>query len=550
MKFLKRGVALALLAAFALASQPAQAYEKDKTYKITILHTNDHHGHFWRSEYGEYGLAAQKTLVDSIRKEVAQEGGSVLLLSGGDINTGVPESDLQDAEPDFRGMNLIGYDAMAVGNHEFDNPLTVLRQQEKWAKFPFLSANIYQKSTGERLFKPWAIFTRQDIKIAVIGLTTDDTAKIGNPEYFTDIEFRKPAEEAKVVIQELNMNEKPDVIIATTHMGHYDNGDHGSNAPGDVEMARSLPAGSLAMIVGGHSQDPVCMASENKKQANYVPGTPCAPDKQNGIWIVQAHEWGKYVGRADFEFRNGEMKMVNYQLIPVNLKKKVTWDNGKSERVLYTSEIAENPQMLSLLTPFQNKGKAQLEVKIGSVNGLLEGDRSKVRFVQTNMGRVILAAQIARTGADFGVMSGGGIRDSIEAGDITYKSVLKVQPFGNIVVYADMSGKEVVDYLTAVAQMKPDSGAYPQFANVSFVAKEGKLIDLKIKGEPVDPAKTYRMATLSFNATGGDGYPRIDNKPGYVNTGFIDAEVLKEFIQHNSPLDAAAFAPKGEVSWL
>lgn len=550
MKFLKRGVALALLAAFALASQPAQAYEKDKTYKITILHTNDHHGHFWRSEYGEYGLAAQKTLVDSIRKEVAQEGGSVLLLSGGDINTGVPESDLQDAEPDFRGMNLIGYDAMAVGNHEFDNPLTVLRQQEKWAKFPFLSANIYQKSTGERLFKPWAIFTRQDIKIAVIGLTTDDTAKIGNPEYFTDIEFRKPAEEAKVVIQELNMNKKPDVIIATTHMGHYDNGDHGSNAPGDVEMARSLPAGSLAMIVGGHSQDPVCMASENKKQANYVPGTPCAPDKQNGIWIVQAHEWGKYVGRADFEFRNGEMKMVNYQLIPVNLKKKVTWDNGKSERVLYTPEIAENPQMLSLLTQFQNKGKAQLEVKIGSVNGLLEGDRSKVRFVQTNMGRVILAAQIARTGADFGVMSGGGIRDSIEAGDITYKSVLKVQPFGNIVVYADMSGKEVVDYLTAVAQMKPDSGAYPQFANVSFVAKEGKLTDLKIKGEPVDPAKTYRMATLSFNATGGDGYPRIDNKPGYVNTGFIDAEVLKEFIQQNSPLDAAAFAPKGEVSWL
>lgn len=550
MKFLKRGVALALLAAFALTTQPAQAYEKDKTYKITILHTNDHHGHFWRSEYGEYGLAAQKTLVDSIRKEVAQEGGSVLLLSGGDINTGVPESDLQDAEPDFRGMNLIGYDAMAVGNHEFDNPLTVLRQQEKWAKFPFLSANIYQKSTGERLFKPWAIFTRQDIKIAVIGLTTDDTAKIGNPEYFTDIEFRKPAEEAKVVIQELNMNEKPDVIIATTHMGHYDNGDHGSNAPGDVEMARSLPAGSLAMIVGGHSQDPVCMASENKKQVNYVPGTPCAPDKQNGIWIVQAHEWGKYVGRADFEFRNGEMKMVNYQLIPVNLKKKVTWDNGKSERVLYTPEIAENPQMLLLLTPFQNKGKAQLEVKIGSVNGLLEGDRSKVRFVQTNMGRGILAAQIARTGADFGVMSGGGIRDSIEAGDITYKSVLKVQPFGNIVVYADMSGKEVVDYLTAVAQMKPDSGAYPQFANVSFVAKEGKLTELKIKGEPVEPAKTYRMATLSFNATGGDGYPRIDNKPGYVNTGFIDAEVLKEFIQQNSPLDAAAFTPKGEVSWL
>ncbi|BBP18345.1 hypothetical protein VEE70_31530 [Escherichia coli] len=108
MKLLQRGVALALLTTFTLASETALAYEQDKTYKITVLHTNDHHGHFWRNEYGEYGLAAQKTLVDGIRKEVAAEGGSVLLLSGGDINTGVPESDLQDAEPDFRGMNLVG----------------------------------------------------------------------------------------------------------------------------------------------------------------------------------------------------------------------------------------------------------------------------------------------------------------------------------------------------------------------------------------------------------------------------------------------------------
>ncbi|MCE0800228.1 bifunctional UDP-sugar hydrolase/5'-nucleotidase UshA [Buttiauxella sp. S04-F03] len=549
MKFVVKGVTAALFIAVGLTSASALAWEKDKTYNITILHTNDHHGHFWRNEHAEYGLAAQKTLVDSIRKEVAEKGGSVLLLSGGDINTGVPESDLQDAEPDFRGMNLIGYDAMAIGNHEFDKPLTVLRQQEKWAKFPLLSANIYQKSTGERLFKPWAIFKPQDIKIAVIGLTTDDTAKIGNPENFTDIEFRKPAEEAKLVIQELQSTEKPDVLIAATHMGHYDNGDHGSNAPGDVEMARSLPAGALTMIVGGHSQDPVCMASENKKQVDYVPGTPCAPDQQNGIWIVQAHEWGKYVGRADFEFRNGEMKLVHYQLIPINLKKKITYDNGESERVLYTPQIPENQQMLSLLTPFQNKGQAQLNVKVGSVNGHLEGDRSKVRFVQTNLARLLLAAQMDRTGADFAVMSGGGIRDSIETGDITYKDVLKVQPFGNTVVYTDMTGKEVTEYLSAVAQKKPDSGAYPQFANVSFVATATGLQDLKIKGEPVDPAKTYRMATLNFNASGGDGYPAIDKKPGYVNTGFVDAEVLKQYIEKNSPLDVNAYEPKGEVSW-
>ncbi|UTO02508.1 bifunctional UDP-sugar hydrolase/5'-nucleotidase UshA [Serratia nematodiphila] len=547
MRFSLKTTACALAVSLTLLSGAASAWEKDKTYAITILHTNDHHGHFWQNDHGEYGLGAQKTLVDGIRREVAAQGGSLLLLSGGDINTGVPESDLQDAEPDFRGMNLVGYDAMAIGNHEFDNPLSVLRQQEKWATFPLLSANIYQKSTGQRLFKPYALFDKQGIKIAVIGLTTDDTAKIGNPEYFTDMEFRVPAQEAKQVVEQLRKDEKPDVIIAATHMGHYDNGEHGSNAPGDVEMARSLPAGYLDMIVGGHSQDPVCMAGDNRKQPDYVPGTPCSPDRQNGTWIVQAHEWGKYVGRADFEFRNGELKLVHYQLIPVNLKKKVEKADGTSERVYYTRQIAEDPAMMKLLTPFQDKGKAQLDVKIGSVNGKLEGDRSKVRFVQTNLARVMLAAQRERADADFAVMSGGGVRDSIESGDITYKNVLKVQPFGNTLVHVDMKGSEVEQYLAVVANMKPDSGAYAQFANVSLVADGKGVSEVKINGQPLQADKTYRMATLNFNALGGDGYPKLDGLPSYVNTGFIDAEVLKQYIEKHSPLDAAAYEPKGEI---
>ncbi|MCO7260807.1 bifunctional UDP-sugar hydrolase/5'-nucleotidase UshA [Dickeya zeae] len=547
MHFSVKSLGCLIAVTLAVSSSAALAWEKDKTYNITILHTNDHHGHFWHNDYGEYGLAAQKTLVDQIRQDVIAKGGSVLLLSGGDINTGVPESDLQDAEPDFRGMNLVGYDAMAVGNHEFDNPLTVLRQQEKWAHFPLLSANIYQKSTNKRLFKPYALFDRQGVKIAVIGLTTDDTAKIGNPEYFHDIEFRKPADEAKKVVEQLRKKEKPDVIIAATHMGHYDNGEHGSNAPGDVEMARSLPAGYLDMIVGGHSQDPVCMASENKKQVNYVPGTPCAPDRQNGTWIVQAHEWGKYVGRADFTFRNGELALTHYQLIPVNLKKKVEKADGTSERVYYTQEISQNPDMVKLLTPFQEKGKAQLDVKVGSVNGRLEGDRNKVRFVQTNLARVLLSAQLERAKADFAVMSGGGVRDSIESGDMTYKTLLKVQPFGNTLVYADLKGSEVEKYLAVVANKKVDSGGYAQFLNVSLQADGTGVKNVKIKGEPLQSDKVYRIATLSFNATGGDGYPKLSELPGYVNTGFVDAEVLRQYVEDHSPLQAADYEPKGEI---
>ncbi|WP_029859444.1 metallophosphoesterase, partial [Vibrio parahaemolyticus] len=293
---IKTALSAAILASLAgCASQPAHEWNSDTTYKLTVLHTNDHHGRFWQNKHGEYGMAARKTLIDDLRDEIQAEGGSVLLLSGGDINTGVPESDLQDAEPDFKGMSKIGYDAMALGNHEFDNPLDVLFKQQDWANFPMLSANIYDKKTGKRLFQPYAMFNKQGIKIAVIGLTTEDTAKLGNPEFIGQVDFRDPKAEAKELIAELKKTENPDLIFAVTHMGHYENGNRGINAPGDVALARYLNEGDLDMIVGGHSQEPVCMEGPNVIKKNFKPGDECQPDQQNGTYIVQAHEWGKYV---------------------------------------------------------------------------------------------------------------------------------------------------------------------------------------------------------------------------------------------------------------
>ena len=139
LRLMARSCSAAALAALAsCATPPAER----APLKLTILHTNDHHGRFWPNGDGEYGMAARKTLIDRIRAEVKAAGGELLLLDGGDINTGVPESDMQDAEPDVKGMNLIGYDASAVGNHEFDKSPDVLARQRSWAKFPLLAANI------------------------------------------------------------------------------------------------------------------------------------------------------------------------------------------------------------------------------------------------------------------------------------------------------------------------------------------------------------------------------------------------------------------------
>ncbi|EGA66530.1 bifunctional UDP-sugar hydrolase/5'-nucleotidase UshA [Vibrio brasiliensis] len=543
----KSAISAAILATLAgCATAPQHEWEADKTYKLTVLHTNDHHGRFWQNKYGEYGMAARKTLIDELRAEIAAEGGSSLLLSGGDINTGVPESDLQDAEPDFKGMSKIGYDAMALGNHEFDNPLEVLFKQKEWANFPMLSANIYDKKTGERMFQAYQMFDKQGIKIAVIGLTTEDTAKIGNPEFIGGVDFRDPKEEAKKLIAELEKTEKPDLIFAVTHMGHYEDGKRGVNAPGDVALARYLDEGSLDMIVGGHSQEPVCMEAPNVVKKNFKPSDECKPDMQNGTYIVQAHEWGKYVGRADYEFRNGELEMVSYDLIPVNLKKKVKID-GKKQRVLIEDEIAQDQELLEFLRPYQEQGQAQLNVKIAETNGKLEGDRNVVRFQQTNLGRLIATSHMERAKADFAVMNSGGVRDSIEAGDVTYKDVLTVQPFANILTYTDMSGQEVLDYLNVVATKPVDSGAYAQFAGISMTVANGEVSNVFIGGKQLRLDETYRFTVPSYNAAGGDGYPKLTGHPGHVNTGFVDAEVLKEYLEANSPVDVNKYAPSGEM---
>ncbi|HGF5003969.1 TPA: bifunctional UDP-sugar hydrolase/5'-nucleotidase UshA [Vibrio parahaemolyticus] len=546
---IKTALSAAILASLAgCASQPAHEWNADTTYKLTVLHTNDHHGRFWQNKHGEYGMAARKTLIDDLRDEIQAEGGSVLLLSGGDINTGVPESDLQDAEPDFKGMSKIGYDAMALGNHEFDNPLDVLFKQQDWANFPMLSANIYDKKTGKRLFQPYAMFNKQGIKIAVIGLTTEDTAKLGNPEFIGQVDFRDPKAEAKELIAELKKTENPDLIFAVTHMGHYENGNRGINAPGDVALARYLNEGDLDMIVGGHSQEPVCMEGPNVIKKNFKPGDECQPDQQNGTYIVQAHEWGKYVGRADYEFRNGELSMVSYDLIPVNLKKKINVD-GQSQRVFVQDEITQDKAMLDFLRPFQEKGQSQLNVKIAESNGKLEGDRDVVRFQQTNLGRLIATAHMERAKADFAVMNSGGVRDSIEAGEITYKDVLTVQPFGNMVSYVDMSGQEVLDYLNIVATKPVDSGAYAQFAGISMRIEHDKVTNVFIGNKQLRLDGRYRFTVPSYNASGGDGYPKIDTHPGYVNTGFTDAEVLKDYLESHSPIDVNEYAPSGEVMY-
>ena len=157
---------------------------------------------------------------------------------------------------------------------------------------------------------PYTLLQRDNLNIAILGLTTTDTAKIANPDFIGNFDFIEPATATKNMLPKIERR-NPDIVIAVTHMGHYSNAQHGINAPGDVTLARNLPKGAVDMIIGGHSQEPVCMAAKNSNNDSYRPGMPCQPDNQNGIWIMQAHEWGKYVGHARFKLLGEELTLEN-----------------------------------------------------------------------------------------------------------------------------------------------------------------------------------------------------------------------------------------------
>lgn len=516
-------------------------YHKDKTYKLTILHTNDHHGHFWKNKYGEYGMAARAALIKKIRKEIKQQGGHLLLLSGGDINTGSPYSDLQDAKPDFLAMKKLGYTAMALGNHEFDKPLSVLNQQMKWAKFPFLGANIFYKDNNQRAFQTHITRNLDDLKIAIVGFTTEDTNYASHEENAKVIEVRSPVESARELIPQLDQDH--DLVIAVTHMGHYKKG-HGTKAPGDITLAKSVKG--IDFIIGGHSQIPLFQ-----------------PDKVNDTYILQAYEWGKYVGRLDLEFLNGEYQVKNYKLIPINLKTKQGKKRFKQELAklegcgkfsrndqcpdlekdyIAEQKILENKKYFRFLKRYMNKIKGKLTEPVGMVKGFFLGRPGSRKLTteirETNLGRAIAQSMVERTHADFGMMNNGGVRIDIEPGSITYETILSLLPFANTLVTVELSPAEI----KSVLENKMNKSVM-HFYGISFKARKKNkryqireiLIGTK-KLNLKDKKSKYKLVTNSYVARGS-----LKQHPSYVDSGFIDALSFKEFVQSRGILNSSDF---------
>lgn len=509
MKFLSKLMLLLSIVGLVYSCAKGPIEQKGVEHELKVLHTNDHHGHplaFYDYPAGDQGgLPARATYVKDINKSNA----NVLVLDAGDFNTGRPESNFFNTEPDILGYNFIGYDAIAMGNHEFDNNWEIMQKQIAQSEFPWLCANV--KKNGEYLenVEPYIIKEFDGFKVAIIGLMTVKTEDTGNPENISDLTFIDEVEVAKELVPILK--EKADIVIALVHMGLYD-----TNTKGSRKLAAAVP--ELAMIIDGHSHT---MIEE--------------PVVENGVAIVQARHWGLYVGNGTLKFMDGKVTTFDWMLDPINVQYKEKDADGNSVYKYATQKIEEDSELLALLTPYADKVDAVLSEVIGEATDVFLNDDT--RKMETALGDIVTDSQIwflkeMGMDIDFAFQNGGGIRATLGSGEIQKQTVYEVLPFDNSITMVTMKGSDVIALFTQAAG-NIGAGSMAQVSkevNVIFNAEAKTVESLTISGKAVDANKEYNIAVNSYLASGGDGYKVFKNATYYYDSSLMQRDAFIDYV--------------------
>ncbi len=512
------GFLLTILFTFSYGYGAPQKHEPSKTsdlHHLTVLFTNDYHGHPVKfsdlSAPDVGGLPARATLV----KEIRSKSQNVLLLDAGDLNTGQSVSNFFKAKPDILGYNYIGYDAMVLGNHEFDHPIHVLREQMDLAKFPFLSANVKTKN-GDHLAIPYVIKQFSGFKVAIFGLTTAETRITGNPDHIKDLIFEDEVEVAKQLVPYLR--KRADVIIALTHLGIYEGLNRGSK-----RLATQV--GGIDLIVDGNT--------DTKLEAPLMINDP---DSTHQTLIVQAWHWGLVLGRIDLWIRDRSIVDFRMELIPINLKRVVKNPDGKKAFHFIGKPIKEDPELLALLQPYADKVDRFLDEKIGYAEKPFENDDGRYR--ETALGDLVADAMrwyLRRFNPDFALTNSGAIRAGVSEGPLTRKSIYNILPFDSSVVFLNLTGTQVQSLFDYIGTILPGEGAFPQVSgSIRFTMnlKKKTCENILINGSPIDHGKSYGIVTNSYLAKGGDGYGAFLKTIDQFDSSIFQRDALIAYIKH------------------
>lgn len=464
-----------------------------KPVDLTIIHTNDTHDHlepFDRPNAKDVGGVARRAgLFDQIRATTK----NVMFLDAGDVCQGTPIFTLFGGKPDFETASKCGYDAFTVGNHDLDNGLAALRSYTAGMPQPELSCNLTDDK-GHLLWPAYHVFERGGLKIAVIGVMSKDAYLAVAADKRTGVVFHDPEPILKQLIAKLRP--QADLVVLLSHSG-YDN-----------ELAYAKELTGVDVIVGGHS---------HTKLDHPVPVKEA--DGRTTL-VTQAYCYGQYAGRIDLTVDHQRIVKWSGELLPID------------------ASLKPDPKVAAIADAYN----ARIEAKMNEVVGraavpFLNGDKSNGN---APIGEMVADVLRAEGHADVGLMNSGGIRSSLPQGNLTRGMIFTMLPFPNKLVTIKATAAQLQQVLDYAASRVGHEGSL-EVSGVTFVNANGRATDVKVAGAPLDPKKTYTLATIDYIANGNDGATVFKQFDDVTPTGKFARDAFFDYLKQH-----ALTAPGGD----
>lgn len=521
----------AVLASSLMTFTTVTGAEENESKGVVILHTNDVHCGFEADDtsFGAADLAAYKAHLED-------EGYDVILVDAGDFVQGGVIGTLSDGEYPMKIMNELGYDAAVPGNHEFDYGMDTFFKLTGEAEFPYLSVNFTDLRTNENPFQAYTVIDAEQYRIAFVGLTTPETPTSSRPSNFQDENgnyiygFLGGDDGTALYTAVQNAIDAAyadgaDFVFAIGHMGDYVYDDKWSS------IAVFEHVSGLTGFIDGHSHSEIIAEGWDKNG--------------NDVWLTSTGTKLQTIGQITIT----PEREVNCELIRKDAYT-VSTDENSAEYKAYQ-------EMSDFITGIEEQYNelagtvvAKTDVEL-TVNDPETGERA-VRSSETNLGDLCADAYRAKTGADIGLINGGGVRANIAEGDITYGNIINVQPFGNSLCVVEATGQQILDCLEMGAVHTPEeNGGFMQVSGISYTVNtyipssvttdengnftgvdgEYRVKDVLVNGEPLDPEKIYTVASHNYMLlNGGDGMSMFKDCNMIAKEITLDNQALIDYI--------------------
>jgi len=509
---------LSSAAALALTAGVAQA-----DYTLHVIHINDLHSRIEPinrfdstcsaedNAAGECfgGVARVKTMIDQLRAEL--DGQNVIVVDAGDQYQGSLMYTTYKGDVEAEMMEKIGFDVMAVGNHEFDDGDDGLLKLIENVSFPVISGNldVSQSNILADKVQNHVVLEVGGEKIGIISALATDTVETSSPS--DAVIFQDEADSLAADVATLT-EEGVTKIIALNHVG----------LPKDLDIAAAVPG--LDAVVGGHSHT-YLSATDPDRDGAY----PTFVSQEDGtlVPVVQAYAYSKYVGHLELNFDDDG---------------NLTYAAG--DTILLDASVAEDPEIVARVAELAGPIEEMKTRIVAESAEAIEGSRDVCRAMECPMGNLVADAMLDRVkdqGVQIAIQNGGGLRASIDAGEVTMGEVISVLPFQNTLSTFEVTGAQILAALeNGVSQVEEGAGRFPQVAGMSFAvdlsAEPGSRVSNVMVGDaPLDPDATYGAVSNNYVRNGGDGYRMFRDAMNAYDYGPDLADVTAEYLAANAP---------------